>query len=112
MAVTSNRKITITWTADVEYSQEFDATVNSAGSGQNQLVALVSGNNTITVPTGATGVTIIPAEDNAVALTLKGVNGDTGIALALTSPTSIGLASVSSFVINAGGSVTVRLIYS
>ena len=38
------------------------------------------------VPTWAAGVIIIPNPSNAVGLTLKGVTGDTGIALSLTSP--------------------------
>ena len=112
MAVTSNRSVTITQSSDVEYSQEFDAVTNASGSGTNELTSLSSGNNTITVPSGAIAVTIIKALTNTVALTLKGVNGDTGIALSLTDPDSISLASVSTFVLNAASSVSVRLIFS
>ena|SRR6185503_9693831 len=113
MSVTSNRKITITWTNDVEYSQEFEASVNASGSGQNQLVNLSSGANTITVPTGAIGVTIIPPALNATAITLKGVTGDTGIALSLLDPCSLSLTGVSTFCLTAAGTITgVRLIYS
>jgi hypothetical protein len=112
MSVTSNRSVTIEFTGSVEYSQTFDAPAVSTGSGQIQSVALSSGANTITVPSGAIAVTIIPPDDNSVALTLKGVSGDTGIALALLGPSSISLASVSTFVINAASVVTVRLIYS
>lgn len=113
MSVTSNRSVTITQTGDVEYTQEFSAPVNSAGSGQNQLVNLSSGANTITVPTGAVAVTIIPPDNNSQTITLKGVTGDTGIALALTAPCSLSLSSVGTFVLTAGGTITgVRLIYS
>lgn len=113
MAVSSNRSVSITMTGDVEYSQSFSASTNASGSGQNQLINLSSGANTITVPSGAIGVTIIPPSTNAVAITLKGVSGDTGIALALTGPCSLSLASVSTFVLNAASSITgVRLIYS
>jgi len=113
MSVTSNRKITIAFTGDVEYTQEFDAPVNSAGSGQIQVINLASGANTITVPTGAVAVTIIPPDNNSETLTLKGLTGDTGIALALTAPCSLSLAGVTTFVLTAGGTVTgVRFIYS
>lgn len=112
MSVTSNRSVTIEWSGDVEYSQTFDAQTVSTGSGQNQIVALSSGNNTITPPTNAIAVTIIFPDGNTVQVTLKGVNGDTGIALNLTGPTSLGLQSVSTFVLSAASAVTVRLIYS
>jgi len=112
MPVTSNRKVTITFENDIEYSQEFSAIQNSASPGAIDVVALVVGANTITVPTGATGATIIPPATNTETMTLKGVSGDTGIALALTSPTSIGLATVTSFVITAGGTITLKIIWS
>lgn len=113
MSVTSNRSVTLAFTGDVEYSQAFEAPVNSAGSGQNQLINLSSGANTITPPTGAVAVTIIPPDNNSQTMTLKGVTGDTGIALALTAPCSISLSNVSSFVVTAGGTITgVRFIYS
>jgi hypothetical protein len=112
MAVTSKRSISIQFGTDLEFNQTFEAIDNATSPGEIDLVALSSGANTITPPTGATACTIIPNNDNTVALTLKGVAGDTGIALALTSPTSIGLAGVSTFVINAASAVTVRLIWS
>lgn len=112
MSVTSNRSVAIEFTGDVEYSQEFEAAQVSTGSGQSQLIALSSGNNTITVPTSAVGVTIVPPVGSAVVLTLKGVNGDTGIVIHPSDPTSLGLSGVTSFVVNAASSVSVRFIYS
>lgn len=114
MSVTSNRSVSINFSNDVEFDQEFDAAVSAVGSGQNQLVNLSSGNNTITVPSNAVAVTIIPPSGNLVVLTLKGVAGDTGISIHLTDPTSIGLNTVTSFVLNATGSAVtgLRLIYS
>jgi len=71
---------------------------------QNEIRNLTSGNNTITVPTGgssvATGCLIIPPSGNTNTVTLKGVNGDTGISLHRTNPTFVGLNAVSSFVLN------------
>ena len=113
MSVFSDRSIVIEDTGDVEYSQTFEADQVSTGSGQNQLIALSSGANTITVPTSAVAVTIVPPIGSTVALTLKGVAGDTGIALHPSDPTSLGLSgSVTSFVINAASAVSVRFIYS
>lgn len=40
---------------------------------------LTSGYNSVTVPSGATGVVIQPPFGNTVQLTLKGATGDTGI---------------------------------
>ena len=112
MAVTSNRSIVITQAGDVEYTQEFEAAVNATGSGKNDLANLSSGNNTITIPTNAKAVTIIPPTGNTVALTLKGVAGDTGVGLHLTDPSSIALTSTT-FVLNAASALTgLRLIYS
>ena len=49
-------------------------------------ITLANGFNSITVPTWAVGVIIIPSPTNAVAMTLKGITGDTGILLALVTP--------------------------
>lgn len=113
MATTADRRIALTFTGEIEYAQNFDAVQAITSPAVNELVVLTTGANTITVPTGSVAVTIIPPAGNTVALTLKGVSGDTGIALALASPTSIGLATgVVNFVINAASGVTVRFIYS
>ena len=71
--------------------------------------------NAIHVPTGATAVLIVPDSANTAAITLKGVTGDTGIALHLTDPTTIALSSsVTSFGLTVGGAgiVGLRLIWS
>lgn len=112
MPVTSNRKITITFENDIEYSQAFDAIQNGSSPGAIDVVGLIAGANTITVPSGSTGATIIPPSTNTETMTLKGVSGDTGIALALTSPTSIALATVTTFVITAGGVISLKIIWS
>jgi hypothetical protein len=77
-------------------------------------VNLTSGNNTINVPSGATGLTIVMPTANTVQVTLKGVNGDTGIPLNLTDPSSIGiLPTLTSLVLNAASALTgLRLIWS
>ncbi len=70
-------------------------------------VILASGDNTITVPTGATAVLIQPPLANAIALTLKGAGGDTGILLHKIYPTLVSLsAGQTTLIINAGSLMT------
>jgi hypothetical protein len=70
-------------------------------------VALASGANTITVPTGATGVLIIPPAANAQTLTLKGVTGDTGVPISPSQPSLIMFATAppATIVVTAGGAI-------
>lgn len=112
MSITSGYTIEINWSGDIDFSETFESPNVSTGSGQIQQVALASGANTITVPTSAVAVTILMPSGNTVQVTLKGVSGDTGIALNQSGPSLIGLQGVTSFVLNAASVVTVRLIYS
>ena len=116
MSVIASRTSTIVYTGDIVGTQIAQAQQNSNSPGQTQLIALVLGANTITVPTAGsipTAVTIEPQAGNAIALTLKGVSGDTGIAIHNTDPTIIALApTVVSFVINAASALNIRLLWS
>lgn len=56
-------------------------------------VSLSSGFNTLTRPAGADGVVIFPDPSNAQTLTLKGVTGDTGLALNTKAPSVITCAA-------------------
>lgn len=96
----------------VSLTQSFANTNAAAAAPDAQTLAV--GNNTITVPTGVTvqGVTIVPPTQSAVSKTLKGVAGDTGIALATSVPTSLALAaSVTSFVVTASSGEVVQLVW-
>lgn len=110
-----NRFITDDVTLDMVSAFEQD---NAASPAVIENQSLASGNNTITKPDDAVAVTIKPPDsnigDDEVTITLKGVNGDTGIAIHPTAPTSIGLDStVTSFVLNASDDLDdVRLIWS
>ena len=101
---------------DVELKEEFAASENAAAPGGVNVVSLASGNNTITVPAGFTvkAVTIIPPASNTEFITLQGVNGDAGIPISPTEPTSIAFAaSPSSFVLLAGNTINgLRLVWS
>lgn len=115
MSVTSARSQTITYTGDVTGTETVSAANNTASPGSVTLHTLASGANTITAPTGGstpTAATILPPAGNTQTLTLKGVTGDTGVALHLTDPTTIALASsVTTFCLTAGGTVTGLRIY-
>ena len=112
MATTSDATLSIQFTGDVEFQQDFEAVTNAASPGQNAPVDLSSGNNTITVPSGATGVAIILPDENTVQVIAKGVNGDTGISLALIGFNFFSLASGATLVLNAASDVSVRILFT
>jgi len=106
--VTSTRAIVITLSDDYIGNLSLEAAANEDSPGAISIYSLVSGANTITVPTGGSspkGATIVPPAENTVTLTLKGVSGDTGILLSPTDPTSIafGASPPVSFVITTNG---------
>ncbi len=117
MAVSAARSSTITFTGDVTGTETSTAATNTASPGTIEIKTLSSGANTITVPTGGTtptAVTIVPPAGNTVTLTIKGVTGDTGVALHLTDPTTIALASsVTTFCLTTSNTLTgIRFIWS
>ena len=119
MGVVSNRNVQISYSGDAVAEFIQSALENPLAFGDNYLTSLVAGDTVIGVPSVAglvvTGLTIIPPAGNIVQLKLKGIVGDTGIALHLTDPSSIALApSVTSFVLNCGigGVVGLRLIWT
>lgn len=109
MSVVSTRTVQLVYTGDVVGTETIAAANNVASPGMVEIKTLASGANTITVPGGGTtpvAVTILPPAGNVNLLTLKGITGDTGVALHLTDPTSVALSStVSTFVINAAAQV-------
>lgn len=117
MSVTATRTVAINFTGDVVAQNSFPAASNTASPGQIDIVTLASGANTITIPAGGStpkAVTIIPPSGNTTLITLKGISGDTGVALHHTDPTSIAIDStVATFVLNAAAGITgVRLVWS
>lgn len=109
--ITGGYTISPWFTGDVNFADSFSAEEVDSSPGQIQIVDLVIGANTITVPEHAVSVTIIPPIDNVVILTLKGVAGDAGIILNPSRPCLISLDAVTSFVINASAIVSVRFIF-
>jgi hypothetical protein len=89
---------------------------SAAAVGELLVQALTSGNNSITVPSGSVAVIITPPSASAVTLTLKGVNGDTGVIIApsgsVSFPATIPLgAAQTTIVINASAPVTVSILF-
>lgn len=114
---TARRKVTITYSGDVDGEQELNAADNADSPAVVELKTLAIGANTILVPTAGavpTAVTIVPPSDNTTAITLKGVTGDTGVRIHDTDPTTIALDdSVLSFCLTAGAEIVgVRLYWS
>lgn len=87
---------------------------------QTSVLSLSSGNNTVTVPSGATAAVIVgpngtiptPNPLSSATLTVKGVGGDTGIVVSSKWPTLLTFDTTpATFVINASGSCTVEIWY-
>lgn len=118
MAITSTRSIVTSLSGDVNAGLSFPAASNPNSPGVLLSYNLVAGNNTINLPTGAGvifGATIIPPSGNVQTITLKGVNGDTGISIGLIDPTSLGFGLVTpvSIVLSAGGVITnLRILWT
>ena len=114
MAVTADRVVTVTYSGTVNGVNPFEADSNTTSPGMVQYIDLASGNNNITKPTGALGVTVVFPVGNTTIVTLKGTTADTGLAIHPTDPTSIGLAStVTTFVLSAASTLSaVRLFWS
>jgi hypothetical protein len=114
MALTSKSSFQVLVTGNgetAEYQPQANPVTNaSAPAGGVVKSALAAGDNTLTLPTGAIGVMIVPPTDSANGKVLKGVGGDTGIALHRQYPTTLFFHStVTDFVINSVGSETVEL---
>lgn len=78
-----------------------------------ELKNLASGVNTITPPTAASGVIIIPPAANTQTITLKGIAGDTGVPLNKIAPNVLILATpAAAFVLTTGGIINnVKLLW-
>lgn len=79
----------------------------TANNYSQRMDTLASGANTIAVPSWAGAVLIIPNPSNIIALTLKGVAGDTGIGLSVDEPNLVTFSASppASIVINAASTL-------
>lgn len=88
MSKTSTTQITVTTTGDGVTSTDSPTAVTSTNcpSGGPLKTSLTSGDNSVTFPSGATGLLLIPPSDSTVDIIFKGVNGDTGVKIYPTKP--------------------------
>lgn len=118
MAVNSTRKTEIYYSGDLNSEYTFQAASNPACPGSISVMTLVSGNNTITLPTSGTvvkGATVIPPPGNTASLILKGQTGDNGIAMNKLDPFTITFDSPApaNFVLTAGASIMgLRIVWT
>lgn len=118
MAVTSTRISVITFSGDLQGSFSFPAANNAQAPGDIDLLALTTGANVITLPTGGStpkAATIVPPPGNTVALTVKGTSADTGVVMHLTDPLTLTFSTSppASFVLNSAGVLNgLRVIWS
>jgi len=115
MPTASKRSISLGFTGDVNApNMNYSAADNATSPGEIDTLTLAAGANTITVPAGFKGVTILPPSGNTNLITLKGVTGDTGVPLHLTDPSSIGLDSTeATFVLTAAAEIVgLKLIWT
>lgn len=75
MAATSRRKITITYSGDVEGEQELDAANNTVSPATIEYVTLTDGSNAFQKPDNATAVTIVKPTTNTTEIHLGAANG-------------------------------------
>lgn len=92
----------------------FSESVQNLSGNAPGSAALTTGFNSIAVPATALGVTIVPPPSSTVALTLKGITGDTGVPIDPANSTRLKWTAgqVATLGITAGAAVTVALVWS
>ena len=112
MSKQAQATISVNVTGDGLNFTDADTPTNASAGVAPTSATLAAGFNTIPVPTGVTGVKIKPPPSSAVALTLKGITGDTGIPIAPAAPSYLSLPTgTTAFGITAGGAVTLLLAW-
>jgi hypothetical protein len=114
--VSKTSEVSITYSATGDgMTLTFTSTTqeNAASPGEHLPIALASGDNTITVPTGARGVLIVPGATSTVVKKIKGVGGDTGVTIAPAYATYIALPTgAANFILNAASIETLDLYWA
>jgi hypothetical protein len=95
---------------DRNYNPADNTSVTSPGV--TELVTLSSGANTLTKPSGATFLLIIPPTSNTtITLKLKGVTGDTGVTIRKAQWTLLGLDDATVVITASGSLAGVELVW-
>ena len=73
-------------------------------------VTLSTGDNTLTVPTGAVAALVVPPTTSTVTKKIKGAAGDTGVTIASATPMLLPLGTgTASFILNASAGETIAV---
>lgn len=118
MSVTSSRNVQIQFSGDVTLGIIQSAADNTVSPAVETIQTLASGANILTAPVVSgivvTSLTIIPPAANTSLITLKGVSGDTGIALHKTDPTTVAVdTTFTSLVLLAASTIVgVRFVWA
>lgn len=112
MSKQATATISVNVTGDGLNFTDTDSPTNASSGVAPTSATLAAGFNAIPVPSGVTRVKIKPPPSSAVALTLKGVTGDTGIPISPAEPSYLSLPTgATTFGITAGGAVTLLLAW-
>lgn len=103
--------IKVAGAGDFTFSWSSATLSNAASPLRQDAVALSTGANTLTPPTGCAFALLVPPTTSAIAKTLKGITGDTGVPLAPAQPTMLSLATAAAFVITASAGETIKVIW-
>ncbi len=114
MAKTTTTSISVAVSGDgvaATYTPASAPITNTTGPAGGPVdVALSSGDNTITVPSGSKGMLLVPPATSSVVKKLKGDAGDTGFTIAPALPSVLALPTgTTSILINAASSETVSI---
>lgn len=111
MATTNKTQLTVTSSGDGSTSEWKPAamTNNVGAAGGPVKIDLAQGDNTISVPTGAMGMAIVPPASNGTVMKLKGGAGETGFALRTGEMTHVSLPTGTANVLIGCPSGTVRV---
>lgn len=75
-------------------TRSVDVSINAGATAPDQTTTQsINGFAAVAVPTGYSGVLIIPPSANVNTITLKGITGDTGVPLSPSQPSAIALGT-------------------
>jgi len=109
----AKRNVQVEFSGAVDLNFQQAAAVNAISVATQIITSLAAGTNTITVPVVSglvcTAITIVPPSANTIGITLKGISGDTGIALNLTDPSTIAVTTTTASIILVNASTTTAI---
>lgn len=113
MSVTVTFNGTLTVSGDETRTVALAALSNTlAVGGGESIVALTTGFNAVPVPAGAIAGLIVPSSGSANTKTLKGITGDTGIAMnPPNAPALIPVSGLSTLGITSAGAETLKIYW-